>query len=230
MSKRDDFTEKTKRRLALRANHQCSFRSCPQPTSGPSEEAPDAVNMVGEAAHIHGAASGPGFRRHLPSMTREQRRHISNAIWLCATHADLIDGDEATYTADELRAMKREHEASCAERLRNASLTALSAPDLIAIGPETTFTGEFLGIEDGEWSFGVDHFVDGDIRAEPLADAPVKNWLPIRVDLEVKGLGRWQHELSICIPSTPVRRPSPDDFLVVPWAAVGKVPHPGDLT
>jgi hypothetical protein len=36
---------------------------------------------------------------------------------------------------------------------------------------------------------------------EALADAPEGQWLPIRVDFEVRGLGRWQHELSICVPS-----------------------------
>jgi hypothetical protein len=35
---------------------------------------------------------------------------------------------------------------------------------------------------------------------EVLADAPTKNWLPVRIDLDVKGVGRWQHELSVCVP------------------------------
>jgi hypothetical protein len=35
---------------------------------------------------------------------------------------------------------------------------------------------------------------------ETLADTPKNNWLPIRVDLQIKGVGRWQCELSICIP------------------------------
>lgn len=47
---------------------------------------------------------------------------------------------------------------------------------------------------------------------EILADAPTKNWLPIRVDLSVKGLGRWQHNLSVCIPPEPIRRPSFDEL------------------
>jgi hypothetical protein len=36
---------------------------------------------------------------------------------------------------------------------------------------------------------------------EPLADAPVNECLPVRVDFDVLGVGRWQRELSICIPS-----------------------------
>jgi hypothetical protein len=48
---------------------------------------------------------------------------------------------------------------------------------------------------------------------EVLADAPTKGWLPIRVDLDVKGVGRWQHDLSVCIPQESIRRPSFDDLL-----------------
>jgi hypothetical protein len=51
---------------------------------------------------------------------------------------------------------------------------------------------------------------------ELLADAPAKNWLPIRVDLEVKGIGRWQHDLSVCVPPEPVSRPSLDELLAGP--------------
>jgi hypothetical protein len=382
MSNRDEFLEKTKTAVALRANYHCSFRNCPQPTSGPSDESPLAVNMTGKAAHIHAAASGPGARRYLPSplMTTEQRKDITNAIWLCATHADLIDRDEVTYTAAVLRAMKAEHEANCAERQRNALSIGEAFPDLIAIGPDIVFVGEFLGFEGEAWSFHLRSFVDGDVhaliefserydqtvtndryvlvnelgdgralRAKPsitrettggytvrcpvfpsaaripaadipkswalsdghdlttsngnwamvsgvdalpqqvktclshqrgesplhrdfgtrfaeyynllsgslwfdrylkleairqaaipytdpinsqqytpllcvervfgieiLADAPTKNWLPIRVDLSVKGLGRWQHVLSVCIPPEPIGRWSFDELLAGP--------------
>src|ERR1700730_2333675 len=105
-----------------------------------------------------------GARRYLASMSSEERSHITNAIWLCATHADLIDRDEVTYTADVLRAMKSEHEANCAERQRSAILAGESIPDLIAIGPGIVFVGEFLGIDNEEWSFHLHHFVDGDVH------------------------------------------------------------------
>lgn len=51
---------------------------------------------------------------------------------------------------------------------------------------------------------------------EVLADAPTNKWLPIRVDLSVKGVGRWQHDLSVCIPPEPMRWPSFDDLLAGP--------------
>ncbi len=346
--------------------------------------------MTGKAAHIHGAAAGPGSRRYLEAMTPEARSDISNAIWLCANHADLIDRDEATYTADILRAMKREHEATCSERQRNARLAGESVPDLIAIGPGVVFVGEFLGIENAEWSFHLRDFVEGDVHGliafierydqtaaidryllvnclgdgrvlkgapsmtrektggylvrcpvlpsadriraadlpmdlalsdshdlmlkngdlatvsglealpqkvkmclshqkgeslfhrdfgtrfaeyynllsgspwfeqflklevirqaaipyidtimnrqdtplqcvervfgiEILANAPTKNWLPIRVDFDVKGLGRWKRDLSVCVPQEPSRRPSFDE--VVAGLHPSTYPRPED--
>ena len=121
--------------------------------------------MIGKAAHIHAAASGPGARRYLASMTSDERISITNAIWLCATHADLIDRDEVTYTADVLRAMKAEHEVRCAERQRNALSAGDALPDLIAIGPDIVCVGEFLGIEGDVWSLHLRSFVDGDVHA-----------------------------------------------------------------
>ena len=51
---------------------------------------------------------------------------------------------------------------------------------------------------------------------EVLAEAPTNNWLPIREDLSVKGVGRWQHDLSVCIPPEPIKWPSFDDLLAGP--------------
>lgn len=376
MSNRDEFSARTKQALALRAAYTCSFRGCPRTTSGPSEEAPDAFSMTGKAAHIHAAA--PGGRRYLVSMTPEERKDFSNGIWLCSHHADLIDDDEVTYTADELRAMKREHETKCERQHREGIQRGQAVNELIAIGPDIVFCGELIGANQSEWSFHLQEFVDGDLHAlltfiarydrmppmdqyvlvnslgdgrvmsgapslrkrqdggyelafavapgaervraadlagdlalseehdlmltasgdialvsgvdslpqkiktclssqkgespfhrdfgtriaeyfrllagspwfeqflklevirqaaipyidpldsrqytplqcvervfgiKPLADAPTDNWLPVRVDLEVKGLGRWQHELSICVPKDEIKHPSWDELV-----------------
>ena len=119
MGNRDEFPDGVKKAVAARAGWHCSFRGCPKATVGASEESPNAVMMVGKAAHISGAAAGKGSRRYDPSMSPEERKSIANAIWLCSHHADVIDRDEVTYSIDELRAMKREHEARWAERVRS---------------------------------------------------------------------------------------------------------------
>jgi DNA-binding XRE family transcriptional regulator len=43
--------------------------------------------------------------------------------------------------------------------------------------------------------------VEGVWGIEILAEAPENGWLPVRVDFDVCGVGRWQQELSICMPS-----------------------------
>ncbi|MCP3994841.1 MAG: hypothetical protein GY722_07230, partial [bacterium] len=105
--KRDDFSARTKRDLAARAGYACSFPGCAQPTSGPSAESESASVNVGEACHIAAAASGPGARRYDPSMSRAERSSIDNGIWMCRTHAKLIDSDEATYTVEQPAAHPR---------------------------------------------------------------------------------------------------------------------------
>jgi hypothetical protein len=73
-SNRDNFSKDVKLAVALRASHQCSFPGCTQITAGPSDESPEAANMIGEAAHIHAAAAGG--RRYLESMSPEERSGI----------------------------------------------------------------------------------------------------------------------------------------------------------
>ncbi len=97
-------------------------------------------------------------------MTSEERRHISNGIWLCTAHADLIDGDAVTYTADDLRGMKKEHEEKIKIIQRDRLTTDQPITDLIAVG-DTIFGGEVALIERDHWSVRVRHFVDGDIRS-----------------------------------------------------------------
>ncbi len=121
---RDEFSAKTKRDLAARAGHVCCFPKCGSTTSGPSAEAHHASVNLGEACHIRAAASGPGARRYDPSMTSDERRSIENGIWMCRTHAKLIDSDEATYTVEQLHRWKHEAEARAELRLRSGSAAA----------------------------------------------------------------------------------------------------------
>jgi hypothetical protein len=64
MAERDEFSESTKRFVALRAGHRCSFPGCLQGTVGPSDESPTAITNIGVAAHICAAAPG-GIRLYI---------------------------------------------------------------------------------------------------------------------------------------------------------------------
>jgi len=111
MKRRDDFTPKVIERLRARVGFRCSHPDCRVPTSGPGEGDLDVAHF-GRAAHITAAA--PGGPRYDETLTREQRRSISNAIWLCANHADEVDDLASRYTAQLLRDWKKQAEAAAA--------------------------------------------------------------------------------------------------------------------
>ena len=107
-SARDNFSPDVRTRLASRAGYRCSHPNCRVLTIGPSRESPVALASVGVAAHISAAAKdGPRWREE---MAAEDRASIENGIWLCQTHARLIDRDVARFTEDTLRKMKTQHE------------------------------------------------------------------------------------------------------------------------
>jgi len=108
MPDQNDFLQPTKDILAKRAGQKCSNPSCRCPTAGPHSDDARAVN-VGEAAHIRGAR--PGSARYDPAMTSDERRVITNGIWLCRSCAALVDRDESRYSVEGLYKWKREHEA-----------------------------------------------------------------------------------------------------------------------
>lgn len=118
-NKRDDFTEATKRKAASRAGYRCSFPGCLNSTVGASMEKYDGVSVTGVGAHI--CAAAPGGKRYDDKMTAEERRSIDNCIWMCQTHARLIDTDEITYTVEKLKQWKSDAEVKSSQQLASIS-------------------------------------------------------------------------------------------------------------
>ena len=114
---RDDFSEKTKCTAAKRVGYRCSFKGCNRPTVGASLENKNKASSIGVAAHI--CAAAPGGPRYDATMTPEERKDISNCIWMCQTHAHLIDTDERKYTVELLRKWKSEAEQASSAELAN---------------------------------------------------------------------------------------------------------------
>lgn len=90
--------------MAHRAGYRCSKPDCRIPTRGAASDDDGTIN-VGFAAHITAAA--PGGPRYDPTLTKDDRRHHRNGIWLCGTHGKLVDDDESHFTVEELLAWKR---------------------------------------------------------------------------------------------------------------------------
>lgn len=112
---RDEFPLHVRRALAERAGFRCSFQPCGALTIGPSEESAESSSSVGIACHITAAA--PGGRRYDASKTPEERCSIENGIWMCATHAKLIDTDEVTFPVNLLMKWRMEAEAVAKSRI-----------------------------------------------------------------------------------------------------------------
>ena len=113
-SNRDNFTAKTKDTLAKRVGYLCSNPNCRKLTVG-ANEIEDKSTSVGVAAHI--TAASEGGPRYDGSLTKKQRIHINNGIWLCSNCATLIDKDPENYSASLLRQWKSSAERESIERL-----------------------------------------------------------------------------------------------------------------
>ena len=106
-NKRDDFSEPTKRNLARRVAYRCSMPSCQKSTEGPHTEKHKYLS-IGVAAHITAAAIGGP--RYDSTLTNSERKDINNGIWLCETHAKLIDKDPSRYSKEMLFEWKEKTE------------------------------------------------------------------------------------------------------------------------
>jgi len=104
---RDNFTKQTIDILGKRVGFLCSNPRCRKHTVGPNE-LEDKVTIIGIAAHI--TAASPGGPRFDENLMEEQRRSVSNGLWLCANCATLIDRNPDRYSKEQLLDWKRSAE------------------------------------------------------------------------------------------------------------------------
>lgn len=114
-NRRDDFSLRTKRELAIRAGLKCSNPSCRHATNGANEDSSGIIN-IGVAAHICAAAKGGP--RYDENMSSEERKSPQNGIWLCQTCASIIDRDPSFYTKELLTQWKEDAEAETRSQLK----------------------------------------------------------------------------------------------------------------
>ena len=109
MNNRDDFSQATIKNLQMRAAFLCSKPDCRRLTIAPSKENESDFIYIGNAAHITAASEdGP---RYDSTLTPKQRKDISNAIFLCASCAEMIDKNQgADFSSDLLKDWKNKHE------------------------------------------------------------------------------------------------------------------------
>ncbi|MCP4611098.1 MAG: hypothetical protein GY845_20510 [Planctomycetes bacterium] len=138
---RDDFTQKTKEKLAHRTSLKCSKPNCGIITIGAASNEEDTIN-IGVAAHI--TAASPEGPRYDSSLTSDERRAYSNGIWLCQNHAKLVDSDESKFTVQELLFWKRQAERRSFIEVASSKPSPVG-PQLVVDGDAQTATDLLLG-------------------------------------------------------------------------------------
>ena len=138
---RDDFTQATKETLAKRVGCRCSNPDCRKLTSGPHEEDTKSVN-IGIAAHITAAASGVGAKRYDPNLSTEERKSITNGIWLCQNCGKLVDSDEQKYSVELLICWKRDAEDRAASEVESIHQSVGDGSSLIFRNYLNSLVGE----------------------------------------------------------------------------------------
>lgn len=114
---RDDFSPATLRELAGRSGYICAFPGCRRLTVGPSDDRKSGLSMIGVGAHITAASKkGPRYDENISS---EERSDVRNGVWMCQTHAKLVDDNASKHTVSELRRWKTQHEDWIFRRVAN---------------------------------------------------------------------------------------------------------------
>ena len=183
---RDNFSAPTKRKLADRVAWRCSFPNCRNITIGPGTESSEAVINLGEAAHIHAAATnGP---RYDSQMTSNERKSIDNGVWMCRHHAKLIDADFINYSAETIQQWKKLAERETYKALKQQE-EILSPPPttLIQLGEDIVAEGIWKAAKKNKWTFDLIKFVYGNI--DELRSFSLPNSAPYIV-IESQGDGR----------------------------------------
>jgi hypothetical protein len=109
---RHNFTQETVNKLRRRAGNICSNPDCYKQTLEPQINNEEKTTDTGIAAHICAASeNGPRYDK---SMSEKDRKHISNAVWLCSHCATKIDREYSAYSVALLKQWKK----SAEERIR----------------------------------------------------------------------------------------------------------------
>lgn len=116
---RDEFPPAVRATLGRRASWICSNPGCRGLTCFPAESDDEKAVYRGKAAHITAAA--PKGPRYDASMSEDERKSISNAIYMCTQCAELIDQNNGIdYAVDTLKGWKAAHEEWVSQHLNQS--------------------------------------------------------------------------------------------------------------
>lgn len=100
----------TARILGIKSGNRCAKPGCNNRLTEPAT-VNDPEVIIGQIAHI--VSQADGGPRSDPSMPKDQRDQDANLLMLCGLHHPIADRQENSYTVEELREWKRQHESAC---------------------------------------------------------------------------------------------------------------------
>lgn len=109
---------KDRKILWTRSGNCCAFPGCGQHLVERGSEA-DGDVVIGQEAHI--VARRPGGPRGRSQHLGANIDSYNNIILLCPTHHSVVDQQPSRYSAAKLSEMKKRHESSVAERMKERS-------------------------------------------------------------------------------------------------------------
>lgn len=116
-------------KILFGAGRMCAFPGCHQWLVLPATDA-DPEQVIGKICHI--VAHSDDGPRGDPTFPEEDREKPDNLILLCGTHHDIIDVQPNTYSSDDLRRWKLDHERWVVATLSDA-VVALTFAELEAV-------------------------------------------------------------------------------------------------
>lgn len=176
MSRSADFPKVVKNMLAAKVGYHCSNPFCRISTIGAKADGSGTL-CVGEAAHI--TAASPGGPRYDASLSIEQRKSETNGIWLCRTHAAMIDRDEKFFTVDMLLRWKAEAEKEANERLQGIAPSEKSLYALRALLDDLMVCTETINLLEASNS----------VVVIPASKFPVTNEYEEKIEAMVDSIG-----------------------------------------
>lgn len=145
-NQRDDFSSKVVEEIAKRAAFICSNPDCRALTVAPTDFTENIFTYIGQAAHITAAA--PGGPRYDSAMNSEERKSISNAIFLCSNCATAVDKNNGIgFSVETLREWKSTHDQWVRSNLNKSIPTsAQPAINIVSIGQQGGVTAHTVNI------------------------------------------------------------------------------------
>jgi len=138
---------------------------------------------IGFAAHITAAA--PGGPRHDRKLTSAERRAQANGIWLCGSHAKLIDSDEKHFSVALLHKWKQQAEEKAFMEVATARHGATFPHVQIDLDEEDRALIRGLGLPSEDDLEGVTKRIRAASQADILAFKSQREWPSHSVNLNL---------------------------------------------